>query len=356
MSKILLIYIFTFLRRYDRIKASECGETMNGKKLLPVMILDILRNDTDEEHPMSTAELLSALKTRGYLCDRKTLKDNVVALCKAGFEIMCQREKSNLYYFSDREFDEPEIRILLDAVRAAVFITEKKSKELCAKISDLAGRRGGKDILRNTVAFNITKNTNEHVYYSVAMISAAIRDGKKITFKYFDYDCKHNIVYRGNGKRYEVNPLATVFSNDKYYLICYHDKYDNITHYRVDRMHEVEETDELVAIKPELTGFDLREHKKQLFGMFSGETVRAKFRADNEPFILDAVFDKFGSNTEITDKGDVFEFCADVQTSTPFFAWVSTFCGKLNIIAPDALKESFSGFVADLYRRSCGGE
>ncbi|MDE7463670.1 MAG: WYL domain-containing protein, partial [Clostridiales bacterium] len=185
---------------------------------------------------MSTSALLNALRVRGFECDRKTLADNIKALNAAGFEVMASRKRSKAYYVSDRVFDNPEIRILLDAVQAATFITDKKSEELCSKIAGLAGRRGAEILRQNTVAFNITKTTNEYVYYSVSMISDAIKERKKIAFDYFDYDCAHNRIFRGNGKKYIVNPFATVFSDDKYYMIFYHDNHENMAHYRVDRM------------------------------------------------------------------------------------------------------------------------
>ena len=121
-----------------------------------------------------------------------------------------------------------------------------------------------------------------------------------------------------------------------------------MAHYRVDRMSGVEITDEPLTVKPELDGFDIRRHKKQVFGMFSGETVRAEFTATNERFVIDGIFDKFGSQTAITDNGDTVSFSADVQESTPFFAWVCTFGGKLKIDAPSSLVQKFGAFISEL--------
>ncbi|MCM1367902.1 MAG: WYL domain-containing protein [Roseburia sp.] len=325
-----------------------------GKKLLPLAILEILHKRTNEYESLSTAEMLSALRERGINCDRKTLYANVRALQSAGYEIMRKRGECVRYYVIDRAFDTSELRILLDAVQAAVFITERKSSELCKKIAELAGESGADIIKSNIAAFNITKTTNKFVNYSVSAISEAIIRKKKITFEYFDYACNHSKVFRGGDakKLYTVNPVATVFSDDKYYLLCYHDNHDNITHYRIDRMERVAVTDTPTEEREELKRFDIKRHKKQIFGMFSGETLSVTFEAEREPFVIDAVFDKFGAGTAITEVGgNKLKFSADVQLSNPFFAWVCSFGGKLKIESPISAVEKFREFIDGIYTK-----
>ena len=136
----------------------------NVKRVRLLRIWEILKQESDDNHPIPTTILLSKLKEGGIECDRRTLYNDIKALNEFGYEVMCNRAATNEYYVVDREFDIPEIRILMDAVQAASFITEKKTKELVDKIARLAGSRTGEVLKQNIVDFNSTKGTNERTY------------------------------------------------------------------------------------------------------------------------------------------------------------------------------------------------
>ena len=192
-------------------------------KIKYLKLWDILRQETDEEHPISTPDLLARLEECGIKCDRRTLYRNIEELNESGYEVLTKVGKPNGYYVVDRSFDIPEIHILMDAVQAAGFITEKKTKELVDKIAKLAGNKAAEVLKQNIVNFETVKSTNESIYYSVNEIATAINEGLKITFQYFDYNAQGKKVYRmrksnpAERKTYKVNPLSTVFSSDKYY-------------------------------------------------------------------------------------------------------------------------------------------
>ena len=157
-------------------------EKENVKRVRLLRIWEILKQESDEEHPMSSLVLLSKLKEGGIECDRRTLYSDIKVLNYFGYEILCNRSTTNEYYVVDREFDIPEIHILMDAVQAASFITEKKTEELVDKIAHLAGSQRAEVLKQNIVKFNSTKGTNEHIYYSVSEIAKAINNHKKVTF------------------------------------------------------------------------------------------------------------------------------------------------------------------------------
>ena len=304
-----------------------------ASKITILKIWEILTQQTDEEHPMPSTVLLERLLEYGISCDRRTLYSNIETLNEYGYEVLSRRSRQNEYWVADRSFDLPELHILIDAVQAASFITRGKTEELVDKIAHLAGSMSGAVIKKNTVAFNTTKSTNEHIYYSVNEISVAIEKQRKLLFRYFDYDYKHNKVYRRDGHRYVVNPIATVFSNDKYYLVCYNDVNKNITHYRIDRMEAVSVLEDK-PISP-YTGerFNITRHKKAIFGMYTGDFVRAGFEV--EPSLLDVVFDQFGEGVRLKPLPDGrYYFSEEVQLSTVFYGWVSAFGESLKIVSP----------------------
>lgn len=316
----------------------------NVKRVRLLRIWEILKQETDEDNPMTSLTLLEKLKKCGIECDRRTLYNDIKVLNDFGYEILCNRSVTNEYYVMDRDFDIPEIHILMDAVQAASFITGKKTSELVDKIARLAGSQRGEVLKQNIVKFNSTKGSNESIYYSVNEISVAINNRKKIKFLYFDYNEKHVKVYRKEGVFYVVNPVATIFANDKYYLVCYDDKHGNLASYRVDRMESVTVLEDDITETEESKKFDIIRHKRQLFGMYTGETETVHFEAEKS--ILDHIFDVFSDNTRFHEMKDgKLSFSAEVQTSPMFFSWCATFGSKLKIISPTGVIDKYTEFL-----------
>ena len=233
-------------------------------KLKMLKIWEILSRETDEDNPMESTELISRLEKMGIPCDRRTLYKDIDALNENGYEVLCNRSKKNEYYVLDRKFDDAELHILIDAVQAASFITEKKTDELVNKIAGLSGSHRAEILKSNAVAFNTVKNMNEKIYYSVNEIITAINQKKKIEFYYFDYGVDGKRVYRREKKLYWVNPYATIFSNDCYYLLCYDDKHEKMSHYRIDRMDSVTISERDIKKRSDLADFSVKKHKKQV--------------------------------------------------------------------------------------------
>ena len=315
-----------------------------GLRLKLLKIWEILRQETDEKHTMGTTELLCRLDDIGIKCDRRTLYADIKALTDSGYEIKCVRRKSNEYYVEKSDFSMAEIQILMDAVQAATFITEKKTAQLVNKIAELAGSRRGEAIKRNIVAFNTVKSTNEDIFANVATITDCVEKYKKVEFLYFDYDTSGRRIYRKESKVYKVNPVATIFSDDKYYLLCYDDKHGNLAHYRIDRM------DKVICSSEDITPSDIAEvanvqkHKRQLFGMFNGEEREVTFEADKS--LTDAIYDKFGYDIKLHDSvNNKFRFSAVVQLSPVFFGWCCSFGDMLRVIEPKDMEAQLNKYI-----------
>ena len=320
----------------------------NFSKIKLLKIWEMLKQDTDEQHPLTTNQIIEKLKSAGIECDRKTLYQDIATLNAYGYEIIQRRgQHNNSYYVVDRSFDVPELRILMDAVQAASFITEKKTVEFIDKISALGGSNRAELLKKNIVAFNTTKHTNENIYYSIDKIDEAILSEKKIIFKYFDYDLQGERVFRRDGHRYVANPVTMVFSNDNYYLVCYHDNHITLTNYRIDRMAEVGVLDTPINKDAHPKGIDLCNYRKQVFSMFGGKSERVTFEVASK--LIDVIYDKFGEKVGITDLGnDKFKFTVDIQISDMFFGWCCSFGDKLKIIAPKEIKFQFSEYLNEI--------
>ena len=309
----------------------------NSRKIKLLKMWEILKSQTDEEHPMSTNELIEKLNAEGVQVDRKILYSDIELLNENGYEVLTERSRSNLYYVEDRSFYEHEVRILMDAVKAAAFITEKKTDELINKIAMLAGSKRGKVLKENITKFPIVKANNEMIYYSVDPIVQAIKQKRKIGFNYSDYNVKRERVYRMDKENptqkrwYVVNPVATVMDNGQYYLVCYDDRHGGaVANYRIDRMDNVKMLDEPLTKNPTL---DMNKFKRKQFEMYGGDTKTVVFEVNKA--LIDVVFDKFGKDVKMRELGNGNLHCTvEVQQSPTFINWCCSFGARLTVISP----------------------
>lgn len=318
------------------------------QKIKLLALYDFLCRETDENNPLSTAEIIERLKFDGIAVERKALINDIKVLNEWGYEVQSFKKKSFYYYVGYRKFDTAELRVLMDAVQAARFINENKTVELCEKIAELAGKNNA-EILNKTVVYNNTvKHDNKNLFYTVDVISRAIDQKIKISFEYFNYDVNKKKVYRKERARYIVNPLALVLSGNNYYLVCYNDKYKNLSNYRIDRIENAAtENDKITHVK-EFENFSVNEYCKQTFSMFMGELLTVELEADND--MIDEILDRFGKDVDVTYKQkSYFRIKVAVRVSPPFFAWIVQFQGRIKIKSPQSVKDELNKFISNTY-------
>ncbi|MBO5312667.1 MAG: WYL domain-containing protein [Clostridia bacterium] len=327
----------------------------SSRKIKLLKMWEILKSETDEEHPIETNALIARLEAEGIEVDRKILYTDIEILNQYGFEVLKERGRSNRYYVEDRSFDTAEVRILMDAVQASSFITEKKTEELLSKIAVLAGSKRGKLLKEKITKYSTVKGTNESIYYSVDTIVRSIKDGKKISFFYFNYNAQRERVYRldkedcTKNRRYVVNPVATFIDNDQYYLICYDDNHEGkLANYRIDRMDKVTLLEDDITPNKEI---DIAKYKRQQVGMFTGDTKRVTFDVDDR--IIDVVLDKFGSRVKMREiENGKIRCTIEIQESPVFIAWCTAFGNRLRVVSPDDTIEKIKAHLketAELY-------
>lgn len=310
-------------------------------------VYEILSNETDEDNPIGTTALLNKLKECGMPCERKALYKLIDSLNESGFEVLCKREISNMYYIVNRNFDMAELRILVDAVKFANFITPNKSKELIEKISALAGSNKSK-VLRKSTNFDTIKQKNEHIYYNIATIDEGILARKQISFMYFDYDENGKPEYRKNGERYIVNPLSLMFNDNNYYLICYNDKYLNISSYRVDRMNKVLVENKKITKAECADKFNMAEYRKTAFSMMSGDIEKISLEFEKE--LIDLVRDKFGTDIKMTYAGEnKYKVQVNAVISNTFFGWCTTMGTRLKIRYPQSVADRYMEYLKEIF-------
>ena len=308
--------------------------------------MDLLRQKTDEMNPLTGEEICSYLAEYGISCDIKTLGRDMKFLNEQGFEVLdCMVGRKKAYYILDRNFSVPELKILMDAVQAASFITPGKTDNLIKKIAALGGRYNEDLLQGNVILFNTKKHSNESIYYNVGTLEEAIRLRKKASFRYFDLNEKGEKIYRKGDWRYRVSPLALIFSDDNYYLMTYHSKFKNILNYRVDRMDHVDIEEEWISDEALRKMQGITEYKEQMFLMFGGEKTGVELEFDNS--LIGSVFDRFGEHVRIKriDENKLVAY-VNVQISPTFYGWVFQFGDKMKILSPENVKTEFNNKVS----------
>ena len=318
---------------------------LSNQKFKPLYLSRILLERTDDDNIMTAQELCDALAAYNIPASRQSIYDDVEALRQFGLDVTLRPGKGGGYFVAKRDFDLPELKLLVDAVQSSRLITEKKSRELIDKLSKLTSREQAKQLNRQVFVSGRAKTINETVYYSIDAIYTAINEGKKIGFKYFDYNVNKKRVYRKNSQPYIRTPVMMCWNDDNYYLVTYSPKHDDpYATYRVDRMASVEVLAES-ADEFDRRQFSIADYIKRTFGMYSGEIVKARLAFDES--LVNVVIDQFGNDSRLTDiGGGRFAVEAVVSTSPVFLGWMFQFGNKAEILEPDSLRSAMREHIA----------
>ena len=318
----------------------------NPNKIKLLKLYEILRQETDVDHPLTTAQLLERLADCGIPCDRRTLSKDIHTLNDNGFEVMPGKKTDNYktYYVGDRSFSLAELKILIDAVQAAAFIPDKMTKDLIDKISSMGGSHEADLLKTNLVCFNTRKHNNTKIYYNVEELEKAIHDRKKVSFFYFDLDENGEKKYRKNKTRYVAEPSALIYNDDNYYLMCWSPQHEEIRNYRVDRMETVQTEKEAVSDKAIIQSTEVADYTEQAFKMYTGEECAATLQFENS--LIGVVYDKFGEDTKMN-RIDENTCSAEVtvQISPTFWGWLLQFPGRMHIVSPNVLLEKYQNWL-----------
>ena len=309
----------------------------DNQKLKIFYILDYLEQNSHADHPVRASQLTEMLEHRyGITCERKTIYSDIAALQQLGVDIVSIPGKNGGYYIASRNFELPELKLLIDAVQSSRFLTEKKSRELIEKLCKQCSVHDAKLVRRDVLVSGRVKSMNESIYYNVDAIQEAIAENRQINFRYFDWGLDGQRRYRE--KEYIASPYGLCQDNENCYLLALSERH-GITSYRVDRMSDIQLTGEARVPCPELTGRNLQEHASRLFQMYAGETTDVKLRFHRS--LVNVVVDRFGKDTMLIPDGeDHFVFTVRVAVSPMFLSWVIGFGQKARILYPQSVVES----------------
>lgn len=314
-------------------------------KLKLLYLLRILTRQTDEDHPLTAAQLISALERYDIKAERKSIYADLAALEEFGLDIQMRKGSNPGWFMGAREFDLTELKLLVDMVQSSHFFTPKKSGDLIKKLGELTSAQQSRQLQRQVAFSGQVKRINEKIYYNVDSLHNAIANRQAVSFLYFDYNMYHEKIYRRNKQRYAVSPYGLIWNSENYYLVAYHAPSGGLRHYRVDKM-------EGIALLPYdregeslYPNFDLATYAQKHFSMFSGVEMKVtmRFHADKAGVALD----RFGHNIMMIPDGPLhFQVTLPVVMSPQFCGWLFALEDSVRIVSPPAAVETFTSTLA----------
>ena len=293
----------------------------------------MLLRQTDEDHPLTVAQLIEGLARQDIKAERKSIYDDLEALRLFGLDVQCRKGKTPGWFVGEREFELPEVKLLMDAVQSSRFITQKKSDVLIRKLENLASVHQASQLQRQVYVSGRIKVMNESIYYNVDKLHAAIAGQKAITFKYFDYDISRKKVFRQEGKRYVVSPYGLIWNSENYYMVAFDHNHQEMRHYRVDKMAEIVVTSLNREGRDQYPDFHLAEYGQKHFGMYRGQEMKVTLRGRRDKASL--VWDRFGQDVIMVPDGEEhFTVTLPVFISPQFFGWLLGLDGSITLAGP----------------------
>mgnify|MGYP002517756943 FL=1 len=311
----------------------------SNQKLKLVYLMKILLEKTDETHNITMAEIIETLQSYGISAERKSLYDDLETLRVYGMDIIgTQEDRKYYYHVGNRQFELAELKLLVDSVQSAKFITEGKSNELIKKIEGLASQYEASQLHRQVFVNGRVKTMNESIYYNVDRIHTAIAENSRIRFRYFQWNVDKEMELRHNGAVYEVSPWALSWDDENYYLIAYDGIQGIIKHFRVDKMLNIESSGEQREGKQMFKSFNMAAYARKTFGMYGGVEEWVRIKCDNS--LAGVMIDRFGKDISMTRlNGKQFVATVDVAVSRQFMAWVIGLGDGAEIIGPESVVE-----------------
>ena len=319
------------------------------KKMLNMLILNILKDYSDGEHRLQQQDIIDLLDSNyGISCERRAIKNNIVSLQEMGYEI----DYSKGYYLKTRDFTDAELRLLIDSIFSSNAITNKEAHQLAKKLEKYSNKYFKAHVSHIHSASSGKNAENQKVMESIAAIDTAISKEKKISFSYLQYGIDFKL-HPKRDIRYVVSPYQMISNKGKYFLIGNYDAYDDISHYRLDRIVDVEVLKDprkpMKSIKGLENGLNISEYISEHVYMFSGKSEHIKIRANEN--LMDTLIDNFGKDFRVT-LGDGNDIIVDLKCNPEaFFYWVMQYGQHAEVLEPESMRMRIKEASLEIYRK-----
>lgn len=314
---------------------------MQNSKLKTLFIYKYLEEFSDDDNPVSTTELIEMLKKKGITAERKSIYSDIKALNQIGCDIMAVKSPKGGFCMSTRRFEPPEVRLLIDAVSSAGFITPNKTKALVEKLESLVSANQAKSLCSQVYCDGENKCDNEEIYYIIDRLDEAIKNKRQVKFVYKRRNIDKEQKKSYTTKVFTVSPYALIWKEDHYYLVCNNSKYDNLINLRLDRMKQIEILDKKqrdVCEVSEYKVFDSADYSSKMFNMFSGKTDKVTLWCSLD--LREEIMDRFGTKIPLKAcDSNHFETSFNAAVSDGLVSWIMQYGGDIKVVEPKYLSD-----------------
>ena len=317
---------------------------MDRKKGKLLALLEIFKSETDEDHPLTVKELIERLSAYGITAERKSLYDDIAVLCDFGYDIVSVKTRSTAYYLGERRYELSELKLLVDAVECARFITRKKSDELIRKLTAETSKAGARSLSRQVHNPARIKTMNESIYYNIDLLHTAISLDKSVTFHYFRWNEKKEKVLRREGALHTVSPITLLWEDENYYLVGFDHENRDIRHYRVDKMLRITVSKKEREGKEQYESFDPAAYAGGVFGMYAGKKESVTLKVKNS--LAGVMIDRFGTDvTLVPDGKEHFRIYIRIAVSPNFLSWLMGFGSDVTVLSPQSVVDELKALA-----------
>lgn len=320
-------------------------KSINQKAKL-IRLLEIFQKKTDENHKLNTAELIEELARYDIYAERKSIYDDIECLRDLNYDIILDRSGNHRgYYLASRTIEKHELMPLVDAISSSRFITLNKSRELIKKLENELSIYDANELDREVYVTNRIKSENESIYYAIDAIQKSIRNKTMVTFLYCEWNENKELEPRHNGQIYKVAPISLCWDDDKYYLVAFDENADDIRHYRVDKMKNIEASDEKIATNEQIDNFDIVTYSNKTFGMYGGKEEQVSIIFPQR--LIGVIIDRFGKEPTFRPMHNkaFYVVRVSVTVSSQFFGWLTGLGNEVKIMAPDYVAKEYKEYL-----------
>lgn len=314
-------------------------------KLKILYVMQIMKEESDEDHPLTATDIIKRLKSYGTDASRRSVYDDIDILLQYGLDIV-RVDGNRGWYLASRDFELVEIKLLIDAVKIAKFISSKKTEVLVKKLEQLASKNRARE-LNSHVMLDTQKSNNKMIYYSIDTINNAINADKRIEFQYGQWNIKKQYQLRRNGKVYSVSPWCVLWRKEQYYMLAYDDDISGIKHFRVDHIRGAKIVENSKRNGKEYYQKYKEKFVSKTFGMYGGVDTYVELICHN--ILVNKMIDQFGEDVcLIPNNENTFKIRALVSVGPQFYGWLTSFGSKIELISPKETKEEYKQFLKDV--------
>ena len=339
-------------RQNDIITPGKGREEMPKSERQKQKILYIkkfLLENTDEEHPATTEDIIKELARHDIQAERKSVYADIEVLKDFGMDILHVRGRNGGYFVGSREFEVPELKLLVDAVQSSKFLTLKKSNQLIRKLEGLASKAQARQLARQVVVSNRIKTMEESIYYNVDRIHEALTENRIIEFQYKEWTVTKELRLKKDGARYRISPWALTWDSENYYMIGFDEAADKIKHYRVDKMDKIRKLPDLRQGKAHFDCLDMGKYANKTFGMFGGKDEDVHLTCEN--YLAGVIIDRFGSEVPMRKADDThFNVRIKVALSPQFYGWLSGIGSGVRITGPEHVRAEYKEYLEKILK------